>query len=114
MFLKLLGLFISLVWVVHCNKGKADLERCGCVNQGNRSHYLVEARADRDQLASLLAFVIDMREQGGAGSYDRLEVDGVCAELDTNRVFFCAEDKRDYLVLEDEFPNVTFREELVN
>ena len=114
MFLRLLSLFIGLVWLVHCNKGKVDLERCGCFDQGNRSRYVVEARVHRDQLGDFLRRITELRERGGASSYDSLEVDGVCSEMDTGRVVFCAEDRRDYTVLEEEFVDVNFTEERVD
>ena len=93
-----------------------DLEQCGCVDQGNRRQYLVEARVDEDQLGEFLSFIVDEERGGigGGGGYDPVRVDGLCVEKDSRRVVFCAEDRDDYRTLEEQFPEISFRATSIN
>lgn len=115
MFLKILGVF-SFLLIINCNKGKVDLEQCGCRDGGNRRQYLVTARVNSDQIGELIRTIVDFEEGigGGGGDYNRVRVDGVCVEMETSRVVFCAEDRRDYEGLENEFPDIRFQETPVN
>ena len=114
MFLKILGV-LSFLLIINCNKGKVNLEQCGCRDGGNRRQYLVTARVNNDQIGELLRTIVDFEEGlGGGNDYDRVRVDGVCVEMETSRVVFCAEDRRDYEGLENAFPDVRFQETPVN
>jgi len=109
MFVKVL-VFLTLLFLVHCNQGKVDLQRCGC-EDSNRRQILVQAYLDRERMGDFLRSIVDLEQGGGfGGNYDPLRVEGVCLELETRRVVFCAEDRRDYEVLREEFSDVRFDE----
>lgn len=115
MFVKALG-FLALLFLVHCNQGKEDLEQCGCYESSSRRQILVRASMDREQIGDFMRSIIDLEQGGGGfgGSYDRLRVEGVCSEMETRRVVFCADDRRDYDVLRQQFPDVRFTELPIN
>ena len=108
MFAKILG-FLSLMFLVNCNQGRADLERCGC-EDSNRRQYLVTASVPEEEIGDILRAITDFEQGGGfgGGGYDPVRVRGVCAEMETRRVVFCADDTRDFEALRDQFPNVNF------
>lgn len=114
MFLKIVGL-ISLLFLIQCNRGKVEFEQCGCVDGGNRRQVLVEARVSDDQIAEFMGAVVDFERDSG-GNYDQLRIDGFCTEKEKSRVrvVFCAQDRRDYQILEETFQDVSFRETPIN
>lgn len=107
MFVKILG-FVSLLFLIQCNQGKVDLERCGC-EDSNRRQYLVQARVAQEEMGEILRAITDLEQGGGGfGNYNSLRVEGVCAEMETRTIVFCAEDTRDFEALREQFPNVNF------
>jgi len=108
---KMLG-FLSLLFFVHCNQGRPELEECGC-QDSNRRQYLVRASMDRELIGDFIRGIVDADRGGGFGDYNPVDVDGVCADVDNRSVFFCAEDPRDYRALEERFPDVRFSSTLI-
>ncbi|MDE0152219.1 MAG: hypothetical protein OXK80_07010 [Bdellovibrionales bacterium] len=113
MFVKILG-FISLLFLIQCNRGKVDLE-CGCVRDDNRAKSLVTARVSDDELIEFMAVIVDL-QRGGGGTYGgNVRVEGLCTEMDNNRAVFCV-DSRDYQLVSEAFRggNISVREERIN
>ena len=100
MFVKILG-FLSLLFLMHCNQGKVDLEECGC-EDSNRIQYLVTANVGEDQIGEFIVRIVDLQSGVGGASFERVRIDGLCAEMETRRVVFCVED-RDYQIVREQF-----------
>ena len=113
MFLKVLS-FVSLLFLIQCNKGKVEFEQCGCEDRGNRRQYLVKAQINENRLPDFFAAIVDLQSRGGGGNFEPLRIDGLCTSMETSQVVFCAEDRRDYEVLRDQFQDINFNETLID